>query len=208
MARLNRRSRPPANRPDPMPRSPDPRRSSAHVDTRSWAARSDHRRARRARRLSRSGREADCPTGASAPSTRNSASTGRAMRRSPTTAMRGIRALLEGLQDRFGWDAVLEQRNIIALRRQRLRERRRHQSRARRPARTFRRAACECARDLRGNAPASLGGEGDRRRARHRFFGHRLLAEMDACRDAGHAQGPLRDHAALYADQGRGLVAT
>jgi glutamate--cysteine ligase len=35
----------------------------------------------------------------------------------PYDGARGIRALLEGLKDRFGWDAVLEQQNIIALRR-------------------------------------------------------------------------------------------
>ncbi len=33
------------------------------------------------------------------------------------TGERGIRALLETLQDRFGWDAVTENGNIIALRR-------------------------------------------------------------------------------------------
>src|SRR5690349_3749749 len=35
----------------------------------------------------------------------------------PYDGERGIRALLEGLKDRFGWDAVLEQKNVIALRR-------------------------------------------------------------------------------------------
>ena len=35
----------------------------------------------------------------------------------PYDGERGIRALLEGLKDRFGWDAVLERGNIIALRR-------------------------------------------------------------------------------------------
>ncbi|HEU0016852.1 MAG TPA: glutamate--cysteine ligase [Methyloceanibacter sp.] len=35
----------------------------------------------------------------------------------PYDGERGIRALLEGLKDRFGWDGVLEQGNIIALRR-------------------------------------------------------------------------------------------
>ncbi len=35
----------------------------------------------------------------------------------PYDGERGIRALLEGLKDRFGWDAVTEQGNIIALRR-------------------------------------------------------------------------------------------
>ena len=35
----------------------------------------------------------------------------------PYEGERGIRALLEGLQDRFGWDPVTEKGNIIALRR-------------------------------------------------------------------------------------------
>ena len=35
----------------------------------------------------------------------------------PYDGDRGIRALLEGLKDRFGWDAVLERGNVIALRR-------------------------------------------------------------------------------------------
>jgi len=35
----------------------------------------------------------------------------------PYAGERGIRALLEALQDRFGWDAVTEQGNIIALQR-------------------------------------------------------------------------------------------
>ncbi len=35
----------------------------------------------------------------------------------PYDGDRGIRALLEGLKDRFGWDPVLEQKNVIALRR-------------------------------------------------------------------------------------------
>jgi glutamate--cysteine ligase len=35
----------------------------------------------------------------------------------PYEGERGIRALLEGLKDRFAWDGVLEQGNIIALRR-------------------------------------------------------------------------------------------
>lgn len=35
----------------------------------------------------------------------------------PYDGDRGIRALLEGLKDRFGWDKVLERKNVIALRR-------------------------------------------------------------------------------------------
>ena len=35
----------------------------------------------------------------------------------PYEGERGIRALLEGLEDRFGWDPVTEKGNIIALRR-------------------------------------------------------------------------------------------
>ncbi|MGD0531323.1 MAG: glutamate--cysteine ligase [Methyloceanibacter sp.] len=35
----------------------------------------------------------------------------------PYEGERGIRALLEGLKDHFGWDPVLEKRNVIALRR-------------------------------------------------------------------------------------------
>ena len=56
-------------------------------------------------------------TGGSAPSTRSSCSTRDDLRPCPTRATRGIRALLEGMIARFGWEPILEDGNIIALKR-------------------------------------------------------------------------------------------
>ena len=91
---------------------------------------------------------------------------------------------------------VTENGNIIALQPQGLPERRHGQPRAGRPARTVGRAARDRARDLRGASPASRRGGRGRRRARHRLSRPRLLAEMDARRDAGDAEGALPHHGA------------
>ena len=145
--------------------------SSSHVDTRSWAARPDHRVAGRARRLSRSGLEAGRANGASAPSTRSSASTGAATRRFLMTASAASSALLEGMKGslRLGCRCSSAARSSRSP--PRLPEGRHHQPRAGRPVRALRRAARDAARDLqRGASPASRrGARGRRRRSASAF---------------------------------------
>ena len=118
----------------------------------------------------------------------------------PYDGERGIRALLETLDERFCGDAVTENGNIIARPPPGLPEGRHDQPRAGRPARTLGRAAGEPARNLRGASPASRRGRRGRPRTRHRLSRHRLLAEMDARRDADDAEAALPHHGALHAD--------
>ena len=70
--------------------------------------------ARRTRRVVRGGLQAEARC-ASAPSTRNSASTSRRPSPVPYDGPRGIRALLEGMQGLLGWEPILEGDNIIGL---------------------------------------------------------------------------------------------
>ena len=137
-------------------------------------------------------------SGGSARSTRNSASTRTATARSPMRGRRGIRALLEGMQALLGWEPIHDGENIIGLvdpiggggdl------------ARARRAVRALRRAAEIDPPDLPRGACASGAGAPDRRPARHRLPRPRHEPEMEALRDAGHAEVALQDHGGLHAE--------
>ena len=76
--------------------------------------------------------------GGSAPSTRSSCSTPTRCTPVPYEGPRGVRALMEGLIARFGWEPILEGDNIIALKRPEGEAGRHRVARARRPVRALR----------------------------------------------------------------------
>ena len=123
----------------------------------------------------------------------------RPLRPSPTRASAASARLLEAMEGLLGWQPIVDDGNIIGLTDPI--GRRRDLARARRPVRAVRRAARDDPPDLpRGatrisprcaSAPTPLG---------IGFLGAGLLAEVDARRDAGHAEIALRHHDALHAE--------
>ena len=126
----------------------------------------------------------------------------------PYEGERGIRALLEALQDRFGWDAVTEKGNIIALRRK---DCPKGGAISLEPGGQLELSGApletvhETYEELRQHL-AEVGEVGER--ARHRLSRPRLLAEMDACRDAGDAEGALPHHASATCRRAGGTGST
>ena len=141
--------------------------------------------------------EAGCKPGeigASAPSTRSSASTARTTRRFPMTA-RAASGRCSKASRRFGWEPILEGDNIIGLKTD-------GAAISLEPGGQFELSGAPL-ENLHQTCEEiqhpSLSGRDDRPDAGSRFSGRRLLAEMDPCRNADDAQGALRDHALLYA---------
>ena len=117
----------------------------------------------------------------------------------PYEGERSVRALLEGLAARFGWQPLLEDgpADRAAARP------RQHHARAGRPVRALGRAGQDPARDLLRGPRASRPGQDRGRAARHRHARAGLPAQVAARRDPLDAQGPLRDHARVHAEEGR-----
>ena len=127
-------------------------------------------------------------TGASAPSTRSSATGSPTSCRCPTPATCSIHAMLAGLRDRFGWQPVEEAGNLIGLQRAAPMSAWSPAASSSSRARTLRTIHETCdevdahLREVRAIA------DDDRRRL-HRA---RRRADMDRRADAGDAEGPLR----------------
>ena len=136
--------------------------------------------------------------GASAPSTKSFRSMSTATRRFPMAATRGIRALLEGMQQTLGWDPILDAGQHH--RPGRADRPGRDLAGARRPVRAVRRAAGDDPPDLPRGQRASGAAARDRRAARHPLPRPRRQPEMDARRNAENAEIALRDHDALHAE--------
>ena len=153
------------------------------------ARRTDHRQAP-AGGIYRAGKQAARRNGASAPSMRSSASIWRPFAACPMRGRRASAPCSAGLQ-RFGWEPVEEDGNVIALTGGACNI----TLGARRTVRALRRPGRDDPPDLRRGADPSEAGEGGRQRARHRHAGHGLRSQIDARGSALDAQGPLQDHA-------------
>ena len=119
----------------------------------------------------------------------------------PYAGPRGVRALMEGLIARFGWQPIMEGDNIIALKRPDGEAGRHRVARARRPVRAVRRSAAHRARGRRRDARASRPGAWPPARPSASASSASASRRTGrSSRDAAHAQAALRGDDALHAD--------
>ena len=116
----------------------------------------------------------------------------------PYEGRRGIRALLEGMQSLLGWEPIHDGENIIGLA-----DPVGGGAISLEPGGQFELSGAPlkiAASHLPRGARASRAGAADRRPARHRLPRPRHEPEVEALRDAGHAEVALQDHGRLHAE--------